>query len=66
MRDPLGRFDGFLPSAAALLVYMPADRKASVREFCIIALPPLNCSGFGVWTKRGFDVSLTPGTAHLV
>ena len=65
-RARIGCFRGFLPSAVALLVCMPADKKASVRDFCYIAFPPFNSSGLGGWARWGIDVSLTSGTALLV
>ena len=62
----IGGFDGPLPTAAALLACMPADRKAGAREFCIVALSPFNTSGPVGWVKWGVDVSLTSGTVLLV
>ena len=64
-----GRGKGYLRlllTAAALLVCIPADRKASARDFCIVSLPPFNSSGLGGWAERGVDASLTSGTACLV
>ena len=66
LRARIGRFGGFLSSAVALLVCMPADKKASARDFCYIALPSFNSSGLGGWARWGVDVSLTSGTALLV
>ena len=66
LRARIGRFSGFLPSAVALLICMPADKKASARDFCYIALPSFNSSGLGGWARWGVDVSLTSGTALLV
>ena len=60
------RSGGSLPSAAALLVCIPLDRKASAEGGFIFALPPFNSHGLGGWGERGVDVSLTSGTGFLV